>query len=419
MITTLSVLAVILVILSLPAFFMIFHSRFIKKINSQNQEIIQTKEKLQSYLQRIDSLVLTLKKMHKFSVGATGMSSKEELSRFVLDSCCELFDSQSGSIMMLEPNSGTLKIIASRNVAAENSNAVENLELRLGEGVAGKVAQEGKPVFIEDIEKDPRFVHLPDIRYTSKSMLCAPIETKGKIAGVINIHPDAPPVINGKSAVFDDKNLHLLAILTDQVAVALENIELYNNLQKTYLEMVESLAKAIDAKDSYTHDHADRARGYAAAICRELGLPESITKHVEYAALIHDIGKIGIDNSVLEKSGKLSPEERKKIEQHPIIGAKIIEPFSVLAPIAPIIRHHHEYYNGMGYPAGLKGEEIPLGSRIVTIIDSFDAMTSDRPYRKAMSRIQAVQELKRSANSQFDPGVVEAFLRTLEHDSSQ
>ncbi|OGS20469.1 MAG: hypothetical protein A3J83_03465 [Elusimicrobia bacterium RIFOXYA2_FULL_40_6] len=335
-------------------FFLVFYFLLIKTINTQKSQLDQAKQKLQSYLARIDSLTLTLTDIHKFSLNTTGVSSRKELAEFIVNSFCKFFNAKKGSITFIEPGS-------------------ENVPL-------------------------------------SESMISMPIEIKGRIIGTINIELDES--IN----VSDDKNLHLLTILTDQVAVAFENMELYTNLQNTYLEMVESLAKSMDAKDSYTYDHADRARKYARAICKELALPEGIAKHIEYAALIHDIGKIGIDNTILEKPGKLTQEERKLIEQHPVIGAKIVEPFAFLAPVAPMIRYHQEWYNGMGYPQGLKGEEIPLGSRIVSIIDSFDAMTSNRPYRKAMTKEQAIEELKRCGGTQFDTVVVEAFLRTLVHE---
>ena len=139
-------------------------------------------------------------------------------------------------------------------------------------------------------------------------------------------------------------------------------------------------------------------------------------RHIEYAALMHDIGKIGIDEAILHKPGKLTPEEREIIKKHPEIGNRIIAPVAFLSPVAPMVLYHQEWYDGQGYPDGLAGEEIPLGARIVAVIDAFDAMTSDRPYRKALSRDIAVGELNKGANTQFDPKVVNAFIEVLREE---
>ncbi|HOW88747.1 MAG TPA: HD-GYP domain-containing protein, partial [Elusimicrobiales bacterium] len=183
------------------------------------------------------------------------------------------------------------------------------------------------------------------------------------------------------------------------------------SIENYYLEMVQTLARVIDAKDAYTGDHAGRARKKAHALAEELHMPEQMTKYVEYAALLHDIGKIGIDGSILSKPGRLTDAEYAEIKKHPAIGYQILSPIHFLGPVAQMVLYHQEWYNGMGYPEGLKGEEIPLGARIVATIDAWDAMMSDRPYRKALSREIGISELTKGAGKQFDPQVVEAFLK--------
>ena len=145
-------------------------------------------------------------------------------------------------------------------------------------------------------------------------------------------------------------------------------------------------------------------------------LPQAIIRHIEYAALMHDIGKIGIDEQILRKAGKLTAQETDIIKKHPTIGNRIISPVTFLAPVAPMVLYHHEWYDGNGYPEGLAGEEIPLGSRIVAVIDAYDAMTSDRPYRKAMSKERAISELQKGSGSQFDPQAVEVFVKILKDE---
>jgi HD-GYP domain-containing protein (c-di-GMP phosphodiesterase class II) len=182
------------------------------------------------------------------------------------------------------------------------------------------------------------------------------------------------------------------------------------DMEEFYLEMVKTLARAVDSKDSYTHEHSERASVKARRLAARLGVAGTAARYVEYAALLHDIGKIGIDEAILLKPGKLTPEEYEVMKKHPIIGHQILSPVKYLGPVAEMVLYHQEWYNGQGYPEGRKGEEIPIGARIVAVIDAWDAMTSDRPYRKALRRDVAISELRRGAGTQFDPQVVEAFL---------
>ncbi|MBQ4178182.1 MAG: HD-GYP domain-containing protein, partial [Elusimicrobia bacterium] len=211
-------------------------------------------------------------------------------------------------------------------------------------------------------------------------------------------------------------DLKLITILADQAAMRLDNIELFNNLQSFYFEMVQTLARTIDAKDAYTYDHADRARKYAKAIAVKMNLPYTIVRNIEYAALMHDIGKIGIADNILLKKEKLTEKEIKMLRTHPIIGNKILAPVKFLSPVAPMVLYHQEWYDGSGYPEGLAKEEIPLGARIVAVIDAYDAMTSDRPYRKALPIKTAVKELKEGAGTQFDPKIVDIFINILKEE---
>ncbi|NNN06266.1 MAG: HD domain-containing protein, partial [Elusimicrobia bacterium] len=181
--------------------------------------------------------------------------------------------------------------------------------------------------------------------------------------------------------------------------------------QSYYREMIQALSRAVDAKDSRAPGRAERARARARAVCAELGLPETIAQHVEHAALLHDVGKIGVDEAILRKPGALTPAEYEEVKRHPVIGHEILSSVRYLGPATQMVLYHQERWDGAGYPEGLKGEEIPLGARIVAVLDAWDAMTSDRPYRKALGRDAAAAELKAGAGVQFDPKVIEAFLR--------
>lgn len=188
----------------------------------------------------------------------------------------------------------------------------------------------------------------------------------------------------------------------------------YKELKEVYQGLIVSFVNALDAKSPWTKGHSVRVTRYAVATAKELGLKESDTEPLNTAALLHDIGKIGTYDTVLDKPGKLTDEEFALVKMHPGKGADILSPVRQFQPILPIIRHHHERLDGRGYPDGLKGDEIPFLARIIHVADSFDAMTADRPYRKAPGREYAISELKKHSGQQFDPDAAEAFIRYLE-----
>ncbi len=382
----------------------------LKKEKTHKKQLVDFQKKLQKYTKRIDNLMLILSNIHEFNIRTAGLSSREELAQYIINSACKLFDADIGFLMLLNHETNEFETTVNKNISSETR---QTTLLTIGKELSEKVIQTGKPIFVEDITTDPRFSKKYNLEKNSlNSIISVPIETKGKICGTLTIYPEQ------KDEYFEEKNIHLLTILADQAAVALDNINLYADLQKFYIEFVEAFAKTVDVKDSYTFKHTERARKYARGICKELGLPESMTKLIEYASLVHDIGKIGIENHILEKPGKLTPEERKTVEKHPSIGSKIIENIALLSSIAPIVLYHQEWFNGQGYPEGLKNEEIPLGARIVAVIDAYDAMTSDRPYRKAIGKNKAIEELKKCSETQFDPQVVEAFLKIIEKENN-
>lgn len=195
--------------------------------------------------------------------------------------------------------------------------------------------------------------------------------------------------------------------------LARRSFELYTKMRKMYLETIRTLATAIDAKDPYTHGHSDRVSKLAVGLARKLDFTEAEIEHIEYAAILHDIGKIGIADQILGKKGKLTEEEYKKIKEHPVIGAGIIESIEFLKNSSKAVLHHHERYDGNGYPDGLKGNEIPKDARLLAIVDAFDAMNSDRPYRKKLSAQEILNELEKENGRQFDPEMVKVFISLI------
>ncbi|GAH06384.1 unnamed protein product, partial [marine sediment metagenome] len=231
------------------------------------------------------------------------------------------------------------------------------------------------------------------IDYNIKQLLIVPIIIGNKVIGVINL-----------DNVFYIKDIiNLLESFSEQAAVAINNARLYQKIQDSYFEIVKALAQAIEVKDPYTHGHSERVMQYTVLIAQKLGLPEEEKESLKYATILHDIGKIGVRGIVLNNPNGLTGEEYDEIKEHPLVGEDIIKPIELLQPIRPLIRHHHEWYNGKGYPDGLSGENIPLGARILAVADAYDAMKSDRPYRKALTEETAIQELRQGSGTQFEP----------------
>ncbi len=238
-----------------------------------------------------------------------------------------------------------------------------------------------------------------------------PMVRGGRSIGAVTVYFTRPHA-------WTDDEVETLMIFASQAAEALENARLYHALEEAYLEAALALAKAMDARDSYTGDHSERLVLWAEAVARELGCSEEEIEALRWAARLHDIGKIGVPDAILHKKGPLTEEEWAVMRRHPIIGAEIVGQIKKLAPAAAIVRHHHERYDGQGYPDGLKGEAIPLGARILAVVDAYGAIVDRRPYKDARPHEEAVAELRRGAGTQFDPRVVEAFLRVLERSGN-
>lgn len=198
--------------------------------------------------------------------------------------------------------------------------------------------------------------------------------------------------------------------------LARRSFELYTKMRKVYLETIRALAAAVDAKDPYTKGHSERVAEMTLDLAQELNLSDRDIENIEYAALLHDVGKIGIEEKILGKNGILTDKEFDRIKEHTVMGAKIIEQVEFLKDSYKAIYHHHEKYNGKGYPDGLKSEDIPILARIIAVADAYDAMGSDRPYRKKLSQNKIMRELKEQSGKQFDPKVVKALISVLNRE---
>ncbi|MEW6685110.1 MAG: GAF domain-containing protein [Candidatus Edwardsbacteria bacterium] len=266
--------------------------------------------------------------------------------------------------------------------------------------MVGWVARTGEPLLAQDVSQEKRY---REVISGIRSEFALPLQIKDELFGVLDLESEQ---LNG----FDSQTMDLLTNVAQQISSTIERAILYEKLEKSYFETIRSLATAVDAKDPFTKEHSERVRFYATEIARQMGLSEEEVKRLNLAGLLHDIGKIGTSEFILKKPSALTDEEYEEVKLHPIIGYKILEGIEAMEEISPMVRFHHEFYGGKGYPLGLKGENIPLGARIIAVADAFESMTSDRPYRKAFSEEEALHRLKKASGSQFDPQVIEAFL---------
>ncbi len=213
---------------------------------------------------------------------------------------------------------------------------------------------------------------------------------------------------------FTARDVKFLITIATQTAFAIQTAQLVGNLKKSFLVTVRALSAAIDAKDAYTHGHSERVSEYALGIGQTLGMSQSELEQLELASLLHDVGKIGIPENILNKKGPLSPQEMDIVRQHTLKGVEILNGVSHMDTIITAVRNHHERYDGRGYPDGLSHEQIPLLAKIIAIADSFDAMTSDRPYRSKCPEKKAIREIEDNSGSMYDPKMVWAFTKWIQ-----
>jgi HD domain/GAF domain len=232
----------------------------------------------------------------------------------------------------------------------------------------------------------------------------APIRSQAETVGALLIHHASP-------LPFRSEHMAALQCLATLAGVAEREDRHRAHQEDLFMSVIVSLTMALEAKDPYTEGHSVRVAAYSEAIGKELGLPPETLDIVHRSCLVHDVGKIAVDENILGKSGCLSEREREKMDMHPVIGESILRPIAMLEPLLPGVRSHHEHFDGTGYPDGLSGEEIPIEARIMAVADAFDAMTSNRPYRDSLPEEDALAELRRNAGTHFDPRVVAAFER--------
>jgi len=390
--------------LSLAAAIAILFWSFIGRRRTQKEaaglreELDRLQHDLQTEQGKAQNLLGHMSRLQNFGIAATGRIPEREFSETLIDSAASLLHAEQVILFKIDEASLDLLPVASRGYSPES---LSRLRVRLGEGVLGKAALDRKTL-VQNNRDDQSAKDFPAAPY-----IVSPLMSQARCQGLLFV---AKP----QEGPFSAQARDLVGLLAAQAALTFEDHSLFKDRQQLCDQITDALTRAIEAKDTYTHRHSHRTRSLVRAVTKEMSLPESLTREIEFGAFLHDVGKIGVEDAVLRKPGKLTPAEYDIMKRHAVMGHRILQPITFLKQVAAIVLYHQEWYNGAGYPEGLAGEEIPLGARIVQVIDAWDAMTSDRPYRQAMTSTAAITELRHQAGTQFDPKLVDLFLKVLD-----
>ncbi len=382
----------------------------IEEIEEANCRIGDLAGELEYKNSKLEKAVANLSTLYKVGLAINSTIEVERLFNLVVQTTVDTLDAEIGCLILYDQEENELRL--STLIGHENAFSGGTRIEMMPSSVSTWVIENRKPLLIADINATPQFDRFSALGYERKSLICAPLLVKEEIIGAIMM------VNKRDNSVYGHEELELLCTIAAQAGIAIKNAKFYDEQQKTYLNTIQALVSAIEASDRYTLGHSERVTRYSLALARKLGMPESRLKVIERAAILHDIGKIGIDLSLLHKEGKLTPEDLRDLQQHPLIGMRILEPIEFLQDVRLCIGQHHERYDGRGYPYNVSAGELLLESRILAIADAFDAMTSDRPYRKALPTEVAIKELRDNAGTQFDPELVPIFVELLLHDHS-
>src|SRR5919108_3654093 len=326
----------------------------------------------------------------------------------VMDSLISLMRAERGFLMLREPN-GEFAVRIARGIAHVN---LDEEAFKVSRTVVRKVVESNAPVLTTNAQADPRFdAQLSVAAYQLRSILCVPLKLKEELIGVLYVDNRA------HAGIFKEHDLELISAFADQAAVAIDSARLFEDLQESHRELekayqatLEGWVRALDLRDKETEGHTQRVTVLTHRLARAMGVDDGALVHITRGALLHDIGKMAIPDGILLKPGQLTEEERKVIQMHPVYAYEMLSPIDFLVPAIDIPYCHHEKWDGTGYPRGLKSEEIPFAARIFPVIDVWDALTSDRPYRKAMPHDEVRQIVRAGSGKHFDPTVVEAFM---------
>jgi len=357
---------------------------------------------------RMQRMMRSLECLYKMSKRISSLMPLEQLYQEMKLLLFDIFDQAENLVFLLwdeEAGEYQPKLVAN---ALSDSQA----PVLIPHAVFHRALKERVTLVANNAASDIRFSQSESVVGLSiKSIMCAPLVLGERVLGVFYVDN------RQQSGNYSENDAELLAVFATQAAIAIDNARLLYTVQKSYQQTLLALVTAIEAKDEYTRGHSQRVAQYAVAIAGELQLPPERIEMLRVAAELHDIGKIGTKDMIIQKTERLSDTEFQQIKHHVVTGEKIVSPITYLAPVLPAIRNHHERWDGKGYPDGLIGEKIAIEARIICVADAFDAMTTKRTYNVPMPYSEAIEKLRAASGTQFDPHVVDAFCRYMQRQS--
>lgn len=329
----------------------------------------------------------------------------QEIKTKTIEAAMIMADAEAASLLLIDEITHDLFFDVALGTTGED---IKNIHIPQNCGIVGNAIKDKKAIIVNNAQEDPDFYPIIDqeLNFTTRNIVCIPIKLKDKMIGVLEI-------LNKKNGHFYDVDLHLLNALANQIAVALDNANLYENQKHMFYSIITALVETIDKKDVYTGGHSKRVQEYSLMIARGLGLTDAETNRLELASILHDVGKIGITDQILNKNSTLTDEEFNEIKKHPVYGEEILKHFADLKDIIPGIKHHHERYDGQGYPDHLIGDNIDIIARIIAVADAYDAMISGRSYKAKITPQDAIAEISRCKGTQFDPKIADLFCNQI------
>lgn len=379
-------------------------------ISQTLKKLARTRDDVSSHFRSRREQVQALAGVGSFINSSMGL---ENVLVEVMDALIVLMKAERG-FLMLKNRDGRLNVRIARDAA--HRNLTEDA-FGISMSVVGRVLEQDEAVLTFNAQKDPRFGTQTSITaHHLLSILCAPLKLKDELIGVIYVDNRA------QAGIFKDDDLELIASFSNQAAVAIDNARLIDELQSknqeletAYQATLEGWVRALDMRDKETEGHTVRVTNLTEKLAKKMGIGSGELIHIRRGALLHDIGKMAIPDGILLKPGALDAEERALIEKHPVYAYEMLSPIKFLNPALDIPYCHHEKWDGSGYPRGLKGGGIPLAARIFSVVDVWDALVSNRPYRKALPPEDVKRRIRDDAGAHFDPHVVDAFLSLDEH----
>lgn len=373
-------------------------------------------------IQAMQQKVAQLECLMEFSSLMNSTLDTDIVREKALEATCRLLGCETASILLVDRSTGELYWESA--LGATGKELKKSFRLPINDrSIAGYVAMSAEPQVLNDVQADHRHNKKATSKtgFVSRTMVCIPLKNKDRVVGVLQAINKLPSTLQTKRGrfewpIFMGDDLKLLETLGHQVAIAIENSKLYSDLKGSFYDTVAALAEAIEKKDHYTGGHTKRVVYYSLLIAKYMNLNAEQMEQVKLGALLHDVGKIGIEDGILKKQSQLDVDEWRVMQKHPELGFDIMSRVSGLKDVVGGMRYHHERWDGKGYPLGLQQNEIPLLARIIAVADTYDAMVSTRPYRKGLPVKMAFDEIIRYRGTQFDPTVVDAFVQAFQNE---